>query len=125
LLKKPIEVLGIAKNKPKNPIIVFGPKPIEVMGQPVVIDQTRVSYNYDKNTVYSELNNMTRSGQIYKPSHLILDHKPEENKSQEQLENQPRKDSTSYDVVSQLKKTKAEISVWELLLKSPTRYQAF
>jgi hypothetical protein len=56
--------------------------------------------------VCSELSNITRSGRIYKLSHLILDHKPEESKNQEQIKSQPRKDYNGYDVVSQLKKTK-------------------
>jgi hypothetical protein len=117
-------VLGVAEIKLKNLIIMLGPKPIKVMRQPVVIDQTKIPYNCGQNMICSELSNMTRSGRVYKPSHLILDYKPEESKNQEQLENQPKKDSTGYDVISQLKKTKAEIFVWELLLKSPTHYQA-
>ena len=118
--QKPIEVLGV----PCKPIVIFGPNPIEVLGKPIITDLTKVPFNYEQNPVCAELSNMTRSGRIYKPSHLTTEPSPLHDKTRDDHEAPIKRDSPGYDVVSQLKKTKAEISVWELLVKSPTHYQA-
>ncbi|XP_078180792.1 uncharacterized protein LOC144574658 [Carex rostrata] len=121
--KRPIEVLGVREPILK-PMVVMGPKRIEVLGKPIMTNLNHVPFDYNQTPVCAELSNMTRSGRVYKPSYLTTEPVPEDSKTRDNPENQTKKDSSGYDVVSQLKKTKAEISVWELLVKSPTHYQA-
>lgn len=120
--KKSIKVLGVREHVPK-PMVIMGPKPIEILGKPAITSLNQIYFNYNQIHVCTQLSNMTRSDRVYKPSYLTKKSLHEDSKAKETLKNQVRKES-GYDVVSQLKKTKAEISMWEFFVKSPTHYQA-
>ncbi|KAJ8609153.1 hypothetical protein MRB53_036311 [Persea americana] len=67
-----------------------------------------------------EVGNVTQSGRCYKPAHLRSDNPGNEQESQNPTPpaTQPAR-RPEYEVANQLKRTQAQISIWELLMTSP------